>query len=164
MQSQAHYTVVDLDYLTMKATTIPERIELAKKHINASSDADFGKKCGMSKSVVNQLKTGRMQSIASRYAYKLEDEYGINARWFQLGVGNMLELKTPNQVKQSIEKYNTRDPILDDLDALPPEDADVWRAQIRAAAIKARQLKQEKRDRELAAKALDPPIDVKRTA
>lgn len=31
-----------------------------------------------------------------------------------------------------------RDPVLDDLAALLPEDADVWRAQIRAAATKAR--------------------------
>ena len=31
-----------------------------------------------------------------------------------------------------------RAPVLDDLDALLPEDADVWRGQIRAAAVKAR--------------------------
>lgn len=85
--SQAHYTELSLDSYTMKITTIPERIEIIKKELKILEDAELGKKCGMSKSVVNQLKTGKMKSIAARYAYKLEDSHGICARWFQLGEG-----------------------------------------------------------------------------
>lgn len=74
----------------MKKTTIPERIELIKKELGISEDVEFGRRCGMDKSVVNQLKTGKMKSVAARYAYKLEDSNGICARWFQLGEGSML--------------------------------------------------------------------------
>ncbi|MDP2688196.1 MAG: hypothetical protein Q8O62_13305 [Aequorivita sp.] len=43
----------------------------------------------MSKSVVNQLKTGLMKSFAPRYAYKLEENTGFSARWMMLGDGSM---------------------------------------------------------------------------
>lgn len=74
----------------MKKTTIPERIELIKKELGITEDVEFGKRCGMTKSVVNQLKSEKMKSVAARYAYKLEDNEGICARWFQLGEGSML--------------------------------------------------------------------------
>jgi hypothetical protein len=41
-------------------------------------------------------------------------------------------------ISQHINQKFPRDPVLEDLAALLPEDADVWRAQIRAAATKAR--------------------------
>lgn len=90
MQSQAHYTEIGLVFYPMKKTTIPERIELIKKQLGIVEDVEFGKRCGMTKSVVNQLKTEKMKSVAARYAYKLEDSDGICARWFQLGEGSML--------------------------------------------------------------------------
>lgn len=90
MQSQAHYTGIGLVFYPMKKTTIPERIELIKKQLGIVEDVEFGKRCGMTKSVVNQLKTEKMKSVAARYAYKLEDNDGICARWFQLGEGSML--------------------------------------------------------------------------
>lgn len=90
MTSQAHYTGISLVFSPMKKTTIPERIELIKKELGITEDVEFGKRCGMTKSVVNQLKTEKMKSVAARYAYKLEDSDGICARWFQLGEGSML--------------------------------------------------------------------------
>ena len=66
-------------------TTIPERIAIVKQEFGIVEDTEFGKLCGMSKSVVNQLKTGLMKSFAPRYAYKLEENTGFSARWMMLG-------------------------------------------------------------------------------
>ena len=160
-ESQANYTAISLDCSTMLRTSIPERIERAKKILNVSTDTEFGRKSGMSKSVVNQLKTGRMHSISATYAYKLEDDYGISARWLQLGEGS--ELAAPLCAREpKSEAYLPKDQILVDLDALEPEDVEVWRAKIKAAAIKARRLKEE-RDRDRAEKQpTDPPLEVRR--
>ncbi|MFH2134460.1 MAG: hypothetical protein ABII81_04680 [Pseudomonadota bacterium] len=70
-------------------TTIPERIALVKEELGIVEDTEFGKLCGMSKSVVNQLKSGLMKSFAPRYAYKLEENTGFSARWMMLGDGAM---------------------------------------------------------------------------
>ena len=83
----------------MRATTIPERIQIAKTALGIVTAVEFADSCGMSGSVVNQLKTGRMKSFAARYAYQLEDNRGICARWMQLGeepmkVGSNLKQKT----------------------------------------------------------------------
>lgn len=71
----------------MKTTTIPERIEIVKIALCIQEDIEFGKLCGMSKSVVNQLKSGKMKSFAARYAYKLEENTGFCAKWLQIGEG-----------------------------------------------------------------------------
>lgn len=71
----------------MKTLSIPERIEYIKSEIGIEEDAEFGRLCGMSKSVVNQLKAGKMKSFAARYAYKLEESTGFCAKWIQLGEG-----------------------------------------------------------------------------
>jgi len=66
------------------------------------------------------------------------------------------------QIKQINAEYNIRDSVLDDLDVLAPEDADVWRAKIRAAAIKVRRINEE-RDRDRADKQpADPPLEARR--
>ncbi len=85
MISQAHYTNTGLPFYTMNRPTIPERIEIVKKELGITEDVQFGKLCGMTKSVVNQLKTGKMKSFAARYAYKLEENSGYCAKWLQLG-------------------------------------------------------------------------------
>jgi len=69
----------------MLPTTVPQRIAIMKKHLSIAEDVEFGRKCGMSKSVVNQLISGQIKSIAPRYAYKLQDETGFSARWIMLG-------------------------------------------------------------------------------
>lgn len=70
-----------------KQTTIPERIQIMKEALDITEDATFGAKGGMSKSVVNQLLSGRIKSIHPRYAYKLEETTGFCARWIMLGDG-----------------------------------------------------------------------------
>ena len=84
----------------MKITSVPERIEIVKKELKIFKDVEFAKACGMSKSVVNQLKTGKMQSIDPIYAYKLEDNYGFCARWFMLGEGIM---RFDPDIKQAVK-------------------------------------------------------------
>lgn len=98
--------------------------------------------------------------MAAEYAYRLQDNHKINARWMQLGEGN--ELTTYEITETKPKEYVPRATILDDLDALLPEDAEVWRAQIKAAAIKARRMKEE-RDRDRAEKQpTDPPLEIRR--
>jgi len=114
MTSQAHYTAISLDFFPMKTTTIPERIDLVKKQLQITEDAEFGKKCGMSKSVVNQLKSGKMKSIAPRYAYKLEDNCGICARWLQLGEGEMMfdpDIKQAEKIMAEMTPARRKDAV-----------------------------------------------------
>lgn len=114
MTSQAHYTAISLDFLLMKITTIPERIEIVKRLLKITEDAEFGKKCGMSKSVVNQLKTGKMKSIAPRYAYKLEDDYGVRARWLQLGEGAVMfdpDIKQAEKIMNEMTPARRKDAV-----------------------------------------------------
>lgn len=70
-------------------TTIPERIALVKQELGIVEDTEFGKLCGMSKSVANQIQSGLIKSFAPRYAYKLEENTGFSARWMMLGEGSM---------------------------------------------------------------------------
>jgi len=54
--------------------------------------------------------------------------------------------------------------ILSDLSELEPEDVELFKHDLKSAAIRARKKKREKSDRELAAKALYPPSEQRRTA
>lgn len=106
MISQAPYTKKSLVFFPMKKPTIPERIELVKKELDLTEDTEFGKLCGMSKSVVNQLKTGKMKSFAARYAYRLEENSCILAKWLQLGEGPMKFDPDISQTIKLMEKMN----------------------------------------------------------
>lgn len=92
-KGQAHLTSNPINYFPMTKTTIPERIALIKKRLGIEEDAAFGAACGMSKSVVNQLMSGKIKTIAPRFAYRLQDKYGINARWLMLGDEPMMLVK-----------------------------------------------------------------------
>lgn len=81
-------------------TTIPERIAIVKEELGIIEDTEFGKLCGMSKSVVGQLKSGLMKSFAARYAYKLEENTGFCAKWMQLGEG---PLKLDPSIRQAVK-------------------------------------------------------------
>lgn len=107
MISQAHYTEYSLAFCTMSKTTIPERIEIVKQALGIKEDAEFGRLCGMSKSVVNQLKVGKMKSFAARYAYKLEENTGFCAKWLQLGEG--MERFDPD-IKQAVKIMEVMNP------------------------------------------------------
>lgn len=73
----------------MKRTTIPERIAIIKNELGITTDIEFARLCGMSKAVVNQLKSGMVKTFSARYAYQLEENTGFCAKWIQLGEGMM---------------------------------------------------------------------------
>lgn len=110
---------------------------------------------GVSQGAISALE--KRDSTSSKHAPKL-------AKALAVSLDELLGLKSSLKVESPVAEYRTRDPILDDLAALDPEDADVWRAQIKAAAIKARKAKQEKSDRQPAVRDDDPPSEGRRTA
>lgn len=83
--------------------TIPERIAIMKSELGITTDAEFGRLCGMNKTVVGQLKTGVVKTFAARYAYKLEENTEFCAKWIQLGEGPMREDKAISQAKKIME-------------------------------------------------------------
>jgi hypothetical protein len=98
----------------MNRPTIPERIEIVKKELNITEDVQFGKLCGMTKSVVNQLKTGKMKSFAARYAYKLEENSGFCAKWLQLGEGPQKldpDIKQAMKIMESMRPPRRKDAV-----------------------------------------------------
>lgn len=107
MLSQANYTGTGLSFYTMRKPTIPERIEIVKTELKIAEDVAFGKLCGMTKSVVNQLKSGKMKSFAARYAYKLEENTGFCAKWMQLGEGPE---RIDMDIKQAVKIMETMKP------------------------------------------------------
>lgn len=100
MKGQALYTKNCLVFYSMRKPTIPERIDIIKNAVGVTEDTEFGKLAGMSKSVVNQLRTEKMKSIAARYAYKLEENTGFCAKWIQLGEG----IERTDQRKKLLDK------------------------------------------------------------
>jgi transcriptional regulator with XRE-family HTH domain len=111
-------------------------------------------KQGVSQGVISALE--KRDSKSSKHARVLAKALNVSV--------DILVSGEPSdfQTMQDVTNYDTKDPILEDLAALEPEDADVWRTQIRAAAIKARRLKEERiRDR-VNHQPTDPPLKVRR--
>ena len=72
----------------------------------------------------------RRDSVRSELDVVIAEALGVSVMWLVYG-----------DDQSAIETTQPGDSsVLSDLAALEPEDADVWRAQIRAAAIKARKL------------------------
>lgn len=147
----------------MKKASIPERIDIIKEAMKITEDTEFGRLAGMSKSVVNQLRSGGIKSISAKFAYALEDNTGFSSRWIQTGEGIQRTIQT-----QPIGF--APDPILNDLAALDPDDAAMFKnrlegikLEIKRAAKVARQQKEES-DRRGANSAVDPPLEDRRTA
>ena len=101
----------------------------------------------------------------------IANKIGCNHFWLRDGTGSMTVENSHFNKKASTHKTEQIEPtyvnyqsLLEDLAALPDEDVEIFKQEIRLAAMKARKKQQEKSDRELAAKALDPPSEEKRTA
>jgi len=95
-------------------TTIPERINMVKQELGIAEDVEFGKLCGMSKSVVHQLKGGMIKSISPRYAYKLEENTGVSARWMMLGEGPMMldpSIRQAVKIMETMSESRRRDAV-----------------------------------------------------
>lgn len=93
------------------------------------SNRYFESLLGMSSGRVSQLfKEGTNTKLGATSLNRLV-KLGYNPDWVQQGAPHHKWLQPPSSVI---------DPVLVDLAALLPEDAEVWRVKIRAAAIKAR--------------------------
>lgn len=95
-------------------TTVMERIEIVKKALNIVEDVKFGELCGMTKSVVNQLKAGKIKSFAARYAYMLEEKTGFCAKWMQLGDGPEridLDIKQAVKIMEAMKPARRKDAV-----------------------------------------------------
>lgn len=118
----------------------------------------------MSQASLSDLENGLYPT--STYTLKLSAYYGVDPHWLETGKGK----------KESSQNIRSEtDPIIDDLAILAPEDADVWRAEIKAAAdvrraklraaeIKASQKQLGESDRSGIGSAADPPLEKRRTA
>lgn len=136
-------------------------MEAAEKLRGVKTPAEVGKLIGQYDQMMTNWKS---RGIPSKEVLDIAKAIGCDPYWLRDGVGEMAA--DDNRVMEPGAKYETRDPILDDLAALEPEDAEVWRAQIRAAAVKARKIKQEEtpKDRNAVSGPGDPSPIARRTA
>lgn len=94
---------------------------------------DLAKAIGCSPQAVGLVLSGASKSFGASNHSKTCAVLNVAPTWLANGEGPMRGTQNA-----SMGSGAQRDPVLDDLDALDPEDADVWRAQIRAAATKVR--------------------------
>ena len=110
---------------------------------------------GVSQGTISALE--KRDSTSSKYAPIIAQALGVRLE-------DLLGIHSQHKVCEPPAAYTTTDQVIADLAALDPEDADVWRAQIRAAAIKARKHKQEMKDRTPSSWPGDPSLEGRRTA
>ena len=67
--------------------TTAERVKYMMEMLNIDNQAEFGRLCDASRSLVNQWISGRTKNIDPRYAFKIEDNTPFSARWIMLGEG-----------------------------------------------------------------------------
>lgn len=68
--------------------TTAERVRYMMKTLNIENQAEFGRLCNSSRSLVNQWLSGRTKNVDPKYAFKLEDNSPFSARWIMLGEGD----------------------------------------------------------------------------
>ena len=67
--------------------TTAERVKYMMERLHIDNQAEFGRLCDASRSLVNQWISGRTKNIDPRYAFKIEDNTSFSARWIMLGEG-----------------------------------------------------------------------------
>lgn len=93
----------------------------------------LAKAMGCSPQAVGLVLSGASKSFGATNHSKASALLEVVPLWLAAGEGPMRGMPTS---RPADHEDALRDPVLDDLAVLEPEDADVWRAQIRAAAIK----------------------------
>ena len=68
--------------------TTAERVKYMMEELKITNQAEFGRLCNSSRSLVNQWLSGRTKNVDPRYAFKIEDNTPFSARWIMLGEGN----------------------------------------------------------------------------
>ena len=116
-----------------------ERLMLAMSESEHYKTAtDLAKAIGCSPQAVGLVLSGSSKSFGASNHSKASVVLGVAPTWLANGEGPMRNAPSASAGVGAAQL----DPVLDDLGVLEPEDADVWRAQIRAAATKVRRLKE----------------------
>ena len=115
-----------------------ERLALAMSQSDHYKTAtELAKAIGCSPQAVVLVLSGSSKSFGAANHSKASVVLGVAPTWLANGEGPMRSAQSTSAGVGTAQ----RDPVLDDLAVLEPEDADVWRAQIRAAAAKVRRQK-----------------------
>ena len=116
-----------------------DRLALAMSQSDAyTTAAALAKALGCSPQAVGLVLSGASKSFGATNHSKASALLNITPVWLASGEGPMRAMQTSRAADNATALH---DPVLDDLAELEPEDADVWRAQIRAAATKVRRAK-----------------------
>ena len=79
----------------MRKTTTTERVQRIMAELGIDEQAEFGRLCGTSRSMVFQWLTGEIKTIGAKYAFKLEEKTGFSAKWIMLGEGEEKRSRDP---------------------------------------------------------------------
>lgn len=72
----------------MSYETTSERVRYMMDKLGCSTQVEFGAISGFGRSMVNQILSGKIQSINEKAAYQLERTTGFRAEWILLGKGD----------------------------------------------------------------------------
>lgn len=160
MQPQFNVLGVASKTMSTLAERVTEAIRESGVDVNKAAKA-----CGISVQAVYKWMNGLSKTIAGEPLVELARLTNYEERWLISGKGEKLKnQRLQPKTEQTLSPYIRFESLLDDLATLQDEDVELFKQEIKLAAMKARKKDQERRDRELAAKALDPPIDERRTA
>lgn len=98
-------TLIKFSY-TFEYMTPAARIQKMMDFLGIEEQVVFADLAGASRSVVNQWLTGKIKSIDARYAFKLQDSTGFNAKWIMLGEGAVMKAGDDPFLNQLILFYN----------------------------------------------------------
>lgn len=109
--------------------SLKDRIKHARTEAGLSQSA-LARACKVDPSAINKLESGETKTLSSALLLKLAATLSVDSNWIATG--------KHSQSVPKIVPVAEQDPVLADLAALDPDDAALWRAQIRVAANKAR--------------------------
>lgn len=122
--SLAHSAAIYAQRVTLK-----DRIKHARTEAGLSQSA-LARACKVDPSAINKLESGETKALSSALLLKMSEVLSVDSGW--LASGRAAKASIASRAPEPI------DPVLIDLAALDPDDAALWRAQIRVAANKAR--------------------------
>ena len=132
-------------------------MEAAEKLHGLTQQAEVGRLIDQYDQIMTNWKT---RGIPNKELLNIAEKLGCDPFWLRDGVGSMTYPR-PAQLKiaQPISVYES---LIEDLSVLSPEDVEIFKQDIKLAAMKERRKQKEKRDRE-SANAPDPPLEARRT-
>ena len=123
--SLAHSAAIYAQRVTLK-----DRIKHARTDAGLSQSA-LARACKVAPSAINKLESGDTKALSATLLIKMSEALSVDSGWLASG-------RPARVVASGHQTTEPLDPVLLDLAALDPDDAALWRAQIRVAANKAR--------------------------